>query len=470
MTRNVIRNPTPETQPDAAQPDAAQPDAESGTALSRNRATRSRGGLFSPLRAPETRGLLAALLVSQCLYYFVVATDLTLGALVGLSLAPSPWMATLPLTLVMAAGTLFSFAGGPLAQRLGYRVLLAAGAIALLLGSLLCCYAVIAHDFLALCLGMACAGAYRSTGGYLRYVAADAVPESQRGRALSLVLYGGILAAAAGPFAAVWASEWTSPEYLGSFLLVGGFALGALALSWCMPGGRISGGRRLRDREVPLRAVPLKAVPLREGLRNRRYWSALIALVPAGAVMSLLMAAGPLANHQGGNSAQMGAAIIQWHLIGMFAPAAFSEWLVLRLGLRRTVLVGFALYLVGGLSALIQPGVPPGAGLGGMSAGSTMGAVEPWMILADLLLVGVGWNVLFVAGSSLVAGSYPAGRGGVLQGFSEGFAAIFTAGGAMLGAAIFTASGWMVTNLVALAAAVAFAGAFLVVNPRSVPN
>ncbi|POH58791.1 MFS transporter [Arthrobacter glacialis] len=157
--------------------------------------------------ASSFRNLLPRLIAAQACYYMIVSVDLTLTGLVGMSLAPTPMLMTLPLSLIVVVGTACSFIAGHAAARFGYRPVMMAGSLTAVVGGVLSAVAVASQSFTLFCLGTALTGGYRAVGGFLRFVAAEFAPPARRERALALVMYGGIIAAALGPFAAVAASK-----------------------------------------------------------------------------------------------------------------------------------------------------------------------------------------------------------------------------------------------------------------------
>ncbi|MGP9542061.1 MFS transporter, partial [Glutamicibacter sp. AOP5-B1-3] len=246
----------------------------------------------------------------------IVSIDLTLTGLVGMSLASVPALMTLPLSLIVVIGTVCSFIAGHAAARFGYRPVMVAGALTVVVGGTVSAIAVASHSFSLFCVGTALTGGYRAVGGFLRFVASEYAPPTKRERALALVMYGGIIAAALGPFAAVVAAKAAEQPYLGSCILIAILGIVALVLAATMPPA--TG----RDREAHN-----SAIRIRERIGNPTFQQAVLVLAGSGLVMTLVMASGPLANDHAGHGSAVGAAMIQWHLVGMFAPSALSALL-----------------------------------------------------------------------------------------------------------------------------------------------
>ena len=350
----------------------------------------------------------------------IVSIDLTLTGLVGMSLASVPALMTLPLSLIVVIGTYCSFIAGHAAARFGYRPVMVAGALTVVVGGTVSAIAVASHSFSLFCVGTALTGGYRAVGGFLRFVASEYAPPTKRERALALVMYGGIIAAALGPFAAVVAAKAAEQPYLGSCILIAILGIVALVLAATMPPA--TG----RDREAHN-----SAIRIRERIGNPTFQQAVLVLAGSGLVMTLVMASGPLANDHAGHGSAVGAAMIQWHLVGMFAPSALSALLLKKYGAYKTNVFGVSV-------------IASGCAIGLISASG-------WGMTATMMLVGVGWNVLFVTGSALLLQSYPQGRGAKLQGFTDGATAAISAGGSFAAAWLSQHLGWNGINLLALA-------------------
>lgn len=365
------------------------------------------------------RNLLIRLIAAQACYYMIVSIELTLTGLVGMSLAPIPALMTLPLSLIVVVGTACSFLAGHAASRFGYRPVMIVGALTAIIGGVLSAIAVASHSFALFCVGAALTGGYRAVGGFLRFVASEYAPPTKREHALALVMYGGIIAAALGPFAAIAASQVGGQPYVGSCLLIALLGVLALILAASMPpatGGGV-------EHKQP-------AIQIRDRVANPQFQQAVLVLAGSGLVMTLLMAAGPLANNHAGHGSAMGATMIQWHLIGMFAPSALSALFLKRIGMLMTNVAGCFI----------------------MASACVIGMISStgWAMTATMMLVGVGWNVLFVAGSALLLQSYPQGRGAKLQGFTDGTTAAISATGSFAAAWLLQGLGWSGINTAAL--------------------
>jgi len=370
-----------------------------------------------------------ALVYCQAAYYATVGVDLTLTALVGLALAPSPAWATVPLATITATGAVASVATGLVAARLGYGRAMALGALVGAAGGLVSVTAVLVQSFLLLCVGTGLVGVYRATGGYIRFVGADLAGPARRDRAISTILLGGLAAAFVGPWLATASQDALPTRYAAPFLVVTLLCLSTLpALAPVLRAERSRAGDRAGAPAHGAGAVALRDVEDRSTL----VLGALV-LVSAAVLMTMIMAIGPLANQHAGHTTAAGALMIQLHLVGMFAPALFSGPLVERLGARRVAVTGGLLFVAGAV------------------VGSTGDGVARFV--AALAFNGVAWNLLFVAGTSLLASCYPPGRGGRVQALAEGAGNGASVLASLSASAVLVTVGWHGANLFAAAAA-----------------
>lgn len=379
--------------------------------------------------AKETRRLgrpVYLLTICQFLYYAGVSVDLTLTAVVGLEMAPAAALATLPLTLMTVTGTIASYATGMLSARYGHRAVLAVGACIAVAGGLVSMLAVQADSFFTLCVGTGMVGVYRSTGGYFRFLAADLVPEASRARALSTVLCGGVAAAIVGPLAATESSGLMGAQFAGSYLLVSCLAFAVVPVILAVR----PASPRTTEADPEAEEETAGATRVRDVVHTSDFRRAFCLLAVSTGVMTMLMAVGPIGSKHAGHSLSQGAMVIQWHMVGMFAPALFSGRLTTAWGPRWTGMLGAFLLVTG-------------AGIGSLSTGMTA-------FMLSLGLVGVGWNLTYVSGSAYAVRCYPRGKGGRVQATIEGSTACVGAMASLSANMVFSQMGWAGTNLAAL--------------------
>ena len=305
----------------------------------------------------------------------------TVGSLAGHALAQNKALATLPSTMMVIGTALSTIPASLLMKCVGRRLGLIAGAACAVAGGLVSAAAIGMASFWLLAAGALLVGVSTAFAQQYRFAAAETSSAEFRSRAISFVLAGGLAAAFVGPLLARWTWQLFDANYLGSYLCVPVLAalVVALLLGLRMPPsveGAPAGGP----------ARPITAI-----VRQPAFILAVLAQMMGQGVMNLLMTGTPLAMMAHHHSFADTAFVIQWHVVGMFLPGFFSGALVQRWGERRVILLGIALNL-----------------LAVGAAAADVGVGNFWVALT---LNGVGWNLMFVAGSTLVTKTYaPAER------------------------------------------------------------
>ncbi|MEX2563025.1 MAG: MFS transporter [Nitriliruptoraceae bacterium] len=359
------------------------------------------------------------LATAQAMSMVAGITVATLSGLVGLRLAPTPALATLPISLVMVGGVLTSLPASMLMARFGRRAGFMTGAIVGGAGGgAVSMLAVQAGSFALLCVGALLLGIYQAFARFHRFAAADAASPAFRSQAISLVLAGGVAAAFLGPWNASRSTHLLSTPDAGPYLVVGLLALFAAGIHTML--------------KIPRAPKPEagQARPLPLIIGQPSFVVALVTATVAYSMMTLLMTATPLAMHGEGLHLGHTATVMQWHVLGMFVPSFFTGWLIAKWGLRKMLLIGACV-----LFAAASVGI----------AGRTM--VHWWVAL---VLLGIGWNFLFVGGSAMLATTHTSAERGKVQGFNELVILGVVAVASLLAGALEHAVGWTALNMMLL--------------------
>jgi MFS family permease len=300
----------------------------------------------------------------------------TVGSLAGHVLAADKALATLPATAVVVGTVLGTVPASLLMRRAGRQRGFIAGTGFAVAGGLVGALAIGAGSFWLLALGSALVGMSSAFGQLYRFAAAEAVPEAERSRAISLVLAGGLLAGFVGPQLARLTVELSTTPYVASYLTVPLLALVTILL--------LSG---LRLPAVATTAAAGPARPLSAIVRQPAFVAAVVSQMTGYGVMNLLMTGTPLAmTVYHGHGLPNAVFVIQWHMVGMFLPGFFTGRLIERIGERATILLGI--------------------GINVLSLAVAFAGVGIWHFWIALTLLGVGWNLMFVGGSTLVTRTY----------------------------------------------------------------
>jgi len=313
------------------------------------------------------------LLLTLCQGLFLTnnVTFIAINGLVGLSMAPLGWMATLPVMGYVVGGALSTGLVAKSQRRWGRRVSFQLGLLVALGSALLAAYAAASHHFWLLVCATVIAGYYSANGQLYRFAAAELSAPEFREKAVSWVLAGGLIGAVIGPNLASRTRNLIEVPFVGAYLALGVVAVLGLALMHFI--------------RFPVVAAPKKGAsggaPLSEIMRRPIFVvSALTAAMGYG-VMNLLMAATPLAMQVCGFGFADAALVLEWHVIGMFAPGFFTGSLIKRFGAPTIMGVGVVLNLV--------------------CIAVALSGVDLHQFLVALFLLGVGWNFLFTGSTTL---------------------------------------------------------------------
>ncbi|WP_054899975.1 MFS transporter [Pseudomonas sp. NBRC 111131] len=363
------------------------------------------------------------LALAQGLFTAAIAIDLTLTGLTGYELAPDKSLATLPFALITVAGAIATYFASTLMQKVGRRRGFVLGALIGSIGGLVSVWAVFLGSFWLFCIGTAAVGVFQAFAQYYRLAATDSEPNGRKARAISLVLAGGVIAALLGPLLASWSTDLLPALFAGSYLMVGLLGLASAALLWL-------GYRDAPPEPLVLPGQEQSPRKLRTILTQPVSLAALANNVIGGVVMMFIMTATPLAAVANQHSISDGASIIQWHLVGMYAPSLFAGRLIALLGLPPILFLGMALCAA---CAVI--------------ANFSTSLVAFYMAL---LCLGVGWNFMFVGGTTLLTSSYAACEKAKVQGVAELFQYTFTAFATLAAGPVLQLMGWKNMNAVVL--------------------
>ncbi len=365
------------------------------------------------------------LALCQGLFTCAIAIDLTLTGLTGYQLAPNKLLATLPFAMITVAGAVATLFASFLMARIGRRLGFALGALIGTVGGLVSVWSVVHTDFWTFCVGTAAVGVFQAFAQYYRLAAADAVDAPLKTKAISTVLTGGVIAALLGPALAAWSKDlFPAHLFAGAYLMVA--LLGGLSMLLLMGFYRDPAPPGLLAAEAA--SGPPRA--LRVILRQPVFVASVANNVVGSVAMMFVMTAAPLAAVACGHTIDDGANIIQWHLVGMFAPSFITGTLIKRFGLPYVLFAGMALNVVCVVAAVASTSLPA--------------------FYLALLCLGVGWNFLFVGGTTLLAQSCRPNERAKTQGVAELMRYVATAAATLAAGPFLFAEGWAASNIAIL--------------------
>ncbi|MEC5212433.1 MFS family permease [Polaromonas sp. CG_9.5] len=356
------------------------------------------------------------LTICQGLFLTNNVTFIAINGLVGLSLAPLGWMATLPVMAYVVGGALSTGLVAHTQRRFGRKTSFQLGLLVGLASALLCCYAAYSRNFWLLVAATLVAGYYNANAQLYRFAAAELALPAFREKAISLVMAGGLIGAVAGPNLAAGTRSLTDVPFAGAYLALAGVALLAIVLLAFIefpppPPKHASGGGR------PLGVIMRQPV--------------FIVAASAGAlgygVMNLLMAATPIAMQVCGLPFSDVAWVLEWHVIGMFAPGFFTGHLIKRFGTLPIMATGLALNIA--------------------CVAIALSGVEFQQFVAALFLLGLGWNFLFTGATTLALTAYRPEEKDKAQGALNFCVFAVLAVSSLASGVLVTTQGWTLLNL-----------------------
>jgi len=344
---------------------------------------------------------------------------ISMNGLVGYSLASTKALATFGATTYVLGSALATMPMSLWMARVGRRAGFMAGALINVVGCAIGALALSLHSFPLFCAATGIIGIYNAVGLQYRFAAAEVAAPSDRAKAISLVLAGGVVGGLIGPQSVRAARDLLATPFEGSFVALALIALVALAVQ-----SRVHVPFPHHDERSA------KGRPLRDIVRQPTFVVAVIAAALGYGLMNLLMTATPIAMNFCGHPFGAMALVIEWHVVAMFAPGFFTGSLIRRFGTLAVILGGVALTAIGAMVALDGNSVAH--------------------FVAALVAVGLGWNFMYTGGTALLTETYAPSERARTQGVND-FIVFATMGlSSLASGALVTTSGWETMNRAAL--------------------
>ena len=360
------------------------------------------------------------LLLSLCFALTGTTSSLTVSAspLVGFQIAGNKALATLPLSFhligTMLAGIPASFLMKNVGRRYGFMIGTGIGAF----GAASAAGSIIYSNFYLFCLSIFCLGILSGFAQLYRFAAADVATHEFKTKAVSLVMIGGIIAGFIGPTVASKAKDLIpNAEFAGSYLFVIMFhvLIVFILLGTSLPRPDVTEKKG-------------KTRPLKELFSQPKFLVAVLSAMAGYGVMAMVMTATPLAMTEGsGHQFSEAAFVIQWHVVGMFAPSFFTGSLIHRYGSVPIIFTGILLNV---LCIVIN-----------------LAGTDVFNYWSSLILLGMGWNFMFVAGTIMVTETYKPAEKAIVQGVNDFLVFGTAAVSSLLSGVVQTSLGWEAVNL-----------------------
>ena len=299
-----------------------------------------------------------------------------IAGIIGTKFAPSPGLATLPVALTILGLALSTLPTGRLQNRFGRKKVFISYGFLAVLAALLAALSLVYQNFSGFCMAAMLMGWSAAAGHQYRFAAMESVSAEQAPKATSVLLFGGILAAAVGPEIAVRGQDLLQAEFAGSYLLLAGvYSLGIVLISFYKETALSGGPQAMNGR------------PLMQIMRSPVVVLAVAASAVGYGVMSFVMTAGPVSMHEhAGHNMQATKWVLQSHIAAMYLPSLIYPWLFSKMGYKGMMWAGVSALLL----CLI---------IGSINTEF----IHYWL---TMVILGVGWNFLFLSGTNLLRFGY----------------------------------------------------------------
>ncbi|WP_394172132.1 MFS transporter [Thalassotalea litorea] len=362
------------------------------------------------------------LVVSQPLLLCISPTMTFISGLLATRIAPQPTLATLPLTMMIVGLALSTLLAARLSAKFGRKKATNIGYLIALFGAFLAMYAAKYENFNVLISASLCFGSSLAFSQQLRFAALESVSENDGPRVISALMLSGIAAAMIGPEVALMSKDWLPSQgtYVGSFVALAGLIMVSMAIFQGFTNPDVA----------PVKSVEKSGRRLTAIMAQPVFLIAVCSAAIGYGVMSLLMTATPLSMHDvHGHSLGDTKWVIQSHIAAMFLPSLFTGSLIKRFGAGNILIAGSIVMALVLIIALQGQQV-----------------IHYWWAL---VLLGIGWNFLFITGTVILPQSYQHNERFKVQAVNDFGVFTVQAMGSLLAGYLLFSSSW--TTLIIIA-------------------
>lgn len=329
------------------------------------------------------------LALAQPLLASTTSLNVFLGGIVGSHIAPTKELATAPSASLIVGIALSSYPVSVLMKKLGRPIATRSIIIFSILISALAAFSISISSFFLFCLSTFLFGVTAACALQARFAAIESVPPEDSGLAVSTIMVGGIFAAILGPEVGEIGKNFLQTPYAGSYLALSVLFAFSLVILW-----------PLKNTQALEKISTEAARPVGVIAKNPVFWVAILNSAIGYAAMGFIMTATPVSMHVL-NDHSLGHTkwVIQSHILAMYVPSLVSAILIKKIGLVKLMLFGSLAYL-----ACIAIG---------------FSGVDLHHFWLALVLLGIGWNFMFVGGTTLLPRSYLPSERFKIQGLNE---------------------------------------------------
>jgi MFS family permease len=356
--------------------------------------------------------------LAQALFQTATILVTTLSGIVGLSLASDKALATLPIAVISIGTASTLIPASLLMRKIGQRKAFILGTTVGIIAGIVAAVSIFQQSFPLFVVGNMLIGCYQGFAQYYRFAAADSVPEESKGRAISFVMSAGVIAAIAGPNLARFTQHAGSTPFVYSYLSISILSVLAMVIISIL---------KVRPKPEVLNHQRAPRRPLLKIVGQKEIIIALASSAASYSMMIIVMTAAPIAMHSFGHTHDDSATVIQWHVLGMFVPSFFTGVLIDRFGVRNIILAGIAVI--------------------GLHVSLALAGTDFMNFVSGLIFLGIGWNFMFIGGTTLLTRTYRPEEKERVQAFHDFLVFGVISVSSFMAGSILDRSGWMMLNI-----------------------
>ena len=362
-------------------------------------------------------------ILTLCQIFSFTAAPVTvfLSGIIGSQISPIKSLATLPMSISVVGIALGAVIAAKVMSLIGRKYGFILSSINNFLISILAAYSIMDQNFILFCFSNFFLGVGMAFTHQYRFAAAESVEKSMSSKAISIILFGGIISAFLGPSLANYSKDLVSENlYVGSYL--------ALAILTFVPVILFLFYSNNTKVDTNLEYSGRSYLEL---FLQPRFLQAITASAFGYAVMTFLMTATPISMHVMENmSLSKTSVVIQFHVAAMFLPSLLTGYLIKKFGHSNIIYVGILLYSITLLASIFEQSF--------------------YNYMFALIFLGLGWNFLFISGTSLLVLTYEEQEKFKAQGLNDFVVYSVHAIGSLSAGIFITLTNWKIMNLICI--------------------
>jgi len=361
------------------------------------------------------------LALSQIFSFTAAPVTVFLSGIIGSQISPVKSLATLPMSISVVGIAIGAIVATKLMSLIGRKYGFILASIGNSLVSILAAYSILNQNFILFCFANFFIGVGMAFTHQYRFAAAESVEKSMAPKAISIILFGGIISAFLGPSLANYAKDLVSENlYVGSYL--------ALAILTFIPAILFLFYESKSKIESNIKYTGRSYLEL---ISQPRFIQAIAASAFGYAVMTFLMTATPISMHVMENmSLNKTSIVIQFHVAAMFLPSLLTGYLIKKFGHSNVIYAGVFLYSITLIASIFEQSF--------------------FNYMFALIFLGLGWNFLFISGTSLLVLTYKEEEKYKAQGLNDFVVYSVHAIGSLSAGVFIALTNWKIMNLICI--------------------